>query len=280
MASKIKILFATDFSPATRKVTKLIKCLQSKFAGDIAFIHVIPSKWKEFLSNGFCKKEALQRLETWQQEVSKTINKNNLYIEYGNAADKIVDLSQQLKVDLIVIGGKGIDKQSRYKTGTTVESVVRYAKQSVWVCKTAKIKKILCGIDGSDNSATALNEAIKLGRLFSASLRLVFVISAIDFNPLGMEEEEVDKKEEEYRQQRIRETQEFLKKFDFTGIHVNQHFLWGTPANVILDMAEDFSQDLIIIGAKGHSLLHHVLIGSTAEKILRHSPCSLLVVRR
>lgn len=279
MTKKIKILFATDFSPATRKVTELLKFLQIKISLEISFIHVIPSRWKEFLSNGLCKKSALQRLETWQQEISKFVDKNKLYVEYGNAADAIVHLSQQLKSDLIVIGGMGLDKKGRYKTGATVESVVRYAKQSVLVCKTPSVKKILCGIDGSDNSAAALTEAIKICNLFSASLRLVFALSKIDFNPLGMEEDEIEKQEEMYRKQKIRETEEFLKRFDFTGIHVEQHFLWGDPANVILDMAEDFSQDLIVVGAKGHSLLHYVLIGSTTEKILRHAPCSLLVVR-
>lgn len=37
--------------------------------------------------------------------------------------------------------------------------------------------------------------------------------------------------------------------------------------------------DYSVVGAKGHSKLHQVLMGSTAEKILRYSPCSLLVAR-
>lgn len=202
-----------------------------------------------------------------------------MYVEYGNAADAIIHLSQQLQPDLIVVGSKGLGNNGRYKTGTTVESVVRYAKQSVLICKTSSIEKVLCGIDGSDNSAAALNESIKICNLFSASLRLVLVLSKVDFNPLDMDEDEIEKQEEKYRQQKISETENFLKQFDFTGIHVDQHFLWGDPANVILDMAEDFNQDLIVVGAKGHSLLHYVLIGSTTEKILRHAPCSLLVIR-
>lgn len=280
MAEKRKVLFATDFSPATKKVTELVKFLQSKLSLDISFIHVIPSRWKEFLSNGLCKKSALQRLETWQQEISNHVDKSMLHVEYGNAADAIVHLSEQITSDLIVIGGKDQDKKGRYKTGTTVESVVRYAKQSVLVCKKPSIEKILCGIDGSDNSAAALTEALALCKLFSTDLRLVLVLSRIDFNPMGMEDNEIEKREETYRQEKINEIEAFLKRFDFTGIHFEQHFLWGDPASVILDMAEDFDQDLIVVGAKGHSLFHYVLIGSTTEKILRHSPCSLLVVRK
>lgn len=279
MKNNLKILFATDFSPMTRMITALVKQLQEKISCDISFVHVIPSRWKEFFSSGLCKKSALQRLQTWQKEVSKNADKKKLHVEYGNAADIIVHLSEQLKSDLIIIGGKGLDKQGRYKTGATVESVVRYAEQSILVCKAPTIERILCGIDGSENSAAALNEAIKLCNLFSASLRIVFVLSTINFNPLGMEEKEIEIKEEKYRQKEVEGIQEFLKKFDFTGVQVEEHFLWGTPANVILDMAEDFNHDLIVVGAKGQSALRHVLIGSTAEKVLRHAPCSLLVVK-
>lgn len=278
MRERVKILFATDFSPAAKRATELVKFLQSQLSCEIVFIHVIPSRWKEFWSSGLYKKAAYQRLETLQQEMSQEADRDKLHIEYGNAADVIVHLSEQLRTDLLVIGGKGLDQQGRYKTGSTVESVVRHSKQSVLVCKTSSIQKILCGIDGSANSASALNEAIRLCNIFSATLQLVFVLSKVDFNPLGMDEDEIQKQEEKYRQQKIAEMQGFLKQFDFTGIQAAEHFLWGIPANVILDMAEDYNQDLIVVGAKGHSLLHHVLVGSTTEKILRHTPCSLLVV--
>lgn len=57
------------------------------------------------------------------------------------------------------------------------------------------------------------------------------------------------------------------------------HYPWGIAAHVILDTAEDFSYDLIVIGAKGHSLLYNILIGSITGKIFRPAPCSLLVVK-
>jgi hypothetical protein len=67
MTQPIKLLFATDFSPSSRTVSALIKKIQTKNECDISFIHVIPSRLKDWLSNGLYKKSILQRLEIWQK---------------------------------------------------------------------------------------------------------------------------------------------------------------------------------------------------------------------
>jgi len=53
----------------------------------------------------------------------------------------------------------------------------------------------------------------------------------------------------------------------------------GRPADVICKTAADEKADAIIIPTQGHSGLKHALLGSVAEKVVRHAPCSVLVVR-
>jgi nucleotide-binding universal stress UspA family protein len=53
----------------------------------------------------------------------------------------------------------------------------------------------------------------------------------------------------------------------------------GRPADVICKTAADEKADAIIIPSHGHSGLKHALLGSVAEKVVRHAPCSVLVVR-
>ncbi|MDZ4403583.1 universal stress protein [Prosthecobacter sp.] len=53
----------------------------------------------------------------------------------------------------------------------------------------------------------------------------------------------------------------------------------GRPADVICQSAADEKADAIIIPTHGHSGLKHALLGSVAEKVVRHAPCSVLVVR-
>ena len=53
----------------------------------------------------------------------------------------------------------------------------------------------------------------------------------------------------------------------------------GEPAREILRVAKEQLSDLIVVGAKGSTPLGRILLGSTAEFVLNHSPCSVLLIR-
>ena len=53
----------------------------------------------------------------------------------------------------------------------------------------------------------------------------------------------------------------------------------GTPAEVIVDTAQELNCDLIVMGTRGHSALADALIGSTAKWVVRNSPMPVLVIR-
>ena len=54
----------------------------------------------------------------------------------------------------------------------------------------------------------------------------------------------------------------------------------GNPADAIVRTAEDLEVDLIVMATHGHTGLQHVLLGSVAEKVVRHAPCPVLTVRQ
>lgn len=276
---KLKILLATDFSPRSRNTLKLIPVFQKAYKLQVVFVHIIKSFWKDWWSIGLYKKEAIQRLKIWQQEAVGKSNPNNLLIEYGNPGDLIIHCAKLMNVNIILLGGQNNLESDRYKTGATLESVVRCADQCVFISKKPTITNVLCGIDGSEYSKKSLLKAIDLCQHFSAKLSIVYVVPQFKDIPLVIEDEELEKRENVYKDEKVNEIKKFLMQFDLSKIAVKQYFPWGIPAHVLLDMAEDFEHDLIVMGAKGHSLLHHVLLGSTTEKVLRHTPCSLLVVR-
>lgn len=53
----------------------------------------------------------------------------------------------------------------------------------------------------------------------------------------------------------------------------------GAPWHEITTAAQECEADLIIIATHGHTGLKHPLLGSTAERVVRHAPCPVLVVR-
>jgi nucleotide-binding universal stress UspA family protein len=55
--------------------------------------------------------------------------------------------------------------------------------------------------------------------------------------------------------------------------------LWGNPAIDICRIAEEHHADLIVTSTHGRTGLAHLFMGSVAERVVRHAPCSVLVVR-
>ncbi|EHM10392.1 universal stress protein UspA-like protein [Thermanaerovibrio velox DSM 12556] len=55
--------------------------------------------------------------------------------------------------------------------------------------------------------------------------------------------------------------------------------LFGDPAEQIIEYAKKESMDLIVLGYKGHSTLENIIVGSTASKVARYAPCSVLIYR-
>lgn len=62
------------------------------------------------------------------------------------------------------------------------------------------------------------------------------------------------------------------------GIAVHTRIATGIPSEELLAAAEAEDSDLVVVGTKGKSGLAHVLLGSTAERIIRTAPCPVLAV--
>ncbi len=280
MKQPAKLLFATNFSPAARVALEALQKLQEHYQLNVNFIYVITSFWKDWLTSGQYETEARQRLETWQRKLEhiKENHKHELFVEKGNSADNILKIANTINPDLIFLGSGKSSKHGRYHTSYTAESVVKNAKQSVWLCKTNKIGRILCAVDGSKNSAKALKEALEIAKVFNAKMCIAHVLHRVDV-ALGMSDEELRRAEEKYKAEVVDKLQNFYMDFDFESVQPEFMYPWGNPAKIILDLAEDHDKDLIVMGAKGQSGVRNVLMGGTASRILRHAPCSLYVVR-
>ncbi|ATL29342.1 Universal stress protein UspA-related nucleotide-binding proteins [Streptomyces formicae] len=63
------------------------------------------------------------------------------------------------------------------------------------------------------------------------------------------------------------------------GITVAGEVRAGHPAQELVRAAEEHEADLIVVGHSGHSSVWGRFLGATAEKISRHAPCSVLIVR-
>lgn len=141
------------------------------------------------------------------------------------------------------------------------------------------IKSILVPTDFSPESEKALAYAVPLARAFGARLILLHVVEPIatpDFAksfPLAMEN---DRRMADGKRHLERVARDIGIEPKLLGRIVVRY---GRSFNEIADAARLLKADLIVISTHGYTGLKHALLGSTTERVVRHAPCPVLVVR-
>ena len=148
------------------------------------------------------------------------------------------------------------------------------------------LKTVLVPTDFSENSKKALIYAVRLAQRNDSSLILFHAFELPEFvrqRPPdfsgGFNEEEMKLFDDARR--RCEERPVTLSR-DLQGCNVKietAHRL-GTPYEEIIKVARERGVDLIIIATHGYTGLEHFLLGSTTERVVRVSPCPVLVVRQ
>jgi nucleotide-binding universal stress UspA family protein len=146
------------------------------------------------------------------------------------------------------------------------------------VRKTLQIRNVLVPTDFSPPSLEAIQFALPLIKRFGADLHLGHVfasdypITALVAMPLVLPEVEIN-------QSVRRHLKSVAKKYSIELRRENLHALKGRPFEEICRLARRISIDLIVIATRGNTGFKHLLLGSTAERVVRYSPCPVLVVR-
>jgi nucleotide-binding universal stress UspA family protein len=131
---------------------------------------------------------------------------------------------------------------------------------------------ILVPLDFSGKSRQALSYAVPLALKFSARIHLVHVLPT----PPKAEAHDLPRRRQ-LALRRLGETAELLLP---PRLRDENAVLTGKPAAEILALAEKNNIDLIVLTTKGRTGLKRVLVGSTAEYIMRHASCPVMSVRR
>lgn len=136
-------------------------------------------------------------------------------------------------------------------------------------------KTILVPVDFSEPSVEAIRTALELVN-DPASVHVLHVLDEIEHTAPAVLFGEFD---EPARKQRAGEfLSEFLKRHELTGL--TELVQVGNPGIVISDYAKQSGAELVVMPSHGHHGLRRILLGSVAERVLRHAECPVLVLRR
>jgi nucleotide-binding universal stress UspA family protein len=141
-----------------------------------------------------------------------------------------------------------------------------------------KVKTVVVPIDFSPESKKALRYASSLAAGCGAALRLVHVVEPGSFvNDLA--NVAVIRDDKEVAQDAAVRLQCLAQDEVEELIPVQAEVRIGKPYHEIVSIAKTLGADLIVIATHGYTGLKHALLGSTAERVVRHAPCPVLVVR-
>jgi len=142
---------------------------------------------------------------------------------------------------------------------------------------------ILVATDFSDISDEALRAAALYAKTFHSRVLVAHVFDptpnvppVVWSRPDLLERSIRVEIEEAIRETLTAKTAELLKEVPEVELSVIQH---PSAGRAIVEMAEDEGADLVILGSHGRSGLSRAFLGSVAERVVRHAPCPVLVVR-
>jgi len=142
--------------------------------------------------------------------------------------------------------------------------------------------KILIPCDFSEQAINAFRLAIDMAHASNVEIHLLNVIELPIMHddvltPMPSFDETLLKELSERAETKFTELKEDYAKEHVT---INTKIEFGPIVSSVLDYLREHIVTLVIMGTKGVSGLQEVLIGSTAEKIVRHAPCPVTVVKK
>ena len=208
----------------------------------------------------------------------------------GNVTGEIIDYGVRTGTGLAVVGSHGRRGFKQFLLGSVAFKLVTYAPFSVLIVRPVRamgaagdgpsgILRVLVATDGSEQSNAAIAQFAELAGKRWCTIKVVTVLELVTAFRMDIRQ----RLSESWRQRKAGARQylkEIAETIDPLAVEVETQVLEAANASeTILDAADDFGADLILVGGTGKGRIGRVLLGSVASRIARHARCSVWVGR-
>ena len=293
------LLVAMDFSTSSLQAIEFALPLAKRFGADLHMVHVLEPDFSLAAMGAMPliipEPEVRRHLNEVARKYGLDLRRGNIHSLKGRPFEEICRLARDSRMDLIVIATRGNTGLKHLALGSTAERVVRYSPCPVLVVRGAvekkksgrngrtetvlTLKKIIAPIDFSECSMKGLTYAKTLAKDFGAklvllhSVRLNYYVTSDEYArhdfPMLLQQEEKAARGQ---------MRDLIRQTDWDGIEIESSVQIGHAGDEICLWARELAADLIVTATHGRTGLKHVLLGSTAEYIVRHASCPVLVV--
>ena len=143
-----------------------------------------------------------------------------------------------------------------------------------------KLKRILVPVDFSPSSEKAIHYALSFAEQFKAKVTLLNVVEpAVYPTEMGIVPIEIESLHRSMQNSAREKLAGLAAERIPAPFRSNALVRVGRPHKEITNLAKELKSDLIVIATHGYTGLKHAVMGSTAERVVRHAPCPVLTVR-
>ena len=303
------ILVPLDFSGQSRQALACAVPLARAQGAKISLVHVVqPAAAMGTLPDGNAfiavnagglVTQAEAHLSDLAVELLPAEVRGQTLVREGNAAYEIIAAAEERKADLIALSTHGHSGLARVMLGSTAEAVVRHAhcpvltvrrqpgasamrvlsEQKAVYPERLPWRRVLVPLDFSLTSLRALDVAVPLARASGALCYLLHVIETVS-QTAGMDGAMLAVPMPVSGQTAQDGLSRVKQRFVPATLDAPLLVGLGGAANVILETAAEREIDLIVLSTHRRTGLKRMLLGSTAEQVVRHARCPIFVARR
>jgi len=295
----LRVLWATDGSDASRAAMPLLRHLVLPATERLTVLSVAPQSMisgarpdPAFLMRitPAARRRALLESEDEAQQAATELDPSGIELEaiarWGNPIEEVLRVSRTSRADLVVMGAKGHSNLGLILLGSVSQGVVQHSNRPVLVARPGshELRKVLIGYDGTAHARRSVAFLDRLSLPPDVAIRLVYVVEPFSvpggtpaFRRRAMEE--AQHLAEGRQADAERALASLADAMRAQGKRVETAVLTGAAGAQLDEAARDYDADLMVVGSRKPSPESHYLLGTTAEKLVRHSHVSVLVVR-
>jgi nucleotide-binding universal stress UspA family protein len=285
-----QVMVGTDFSDSSERAVVVAKRVAQRLGGHVTVVHVYkPGPFYQGIFPGSSDELEERIAETAQKELDALaarslsgVSADVVAVSSRSAADAFCDEAARVNADLCVVGTHGRAGVERFFIGSVAEKIVRHAPCDVLTvppdaeAPVPFVDRVLLATDFSDTAMKAAEAASSIAVAGTEFLCVhVFDDTIPVVLPSGGFESTAQTSERLARELENWQSQVFGSERSVTG----EIIAGGNADAALTQRASEWKAELIVVGSRGRSAVAHLLIGSVAERTIRHAPCAVLCVR-
>lgn len=295
-----KILLATDGSGEAGRAARLAATLAGRLDSELHVVYVepLPDPYafpeSAIVDPNFRERmreraagDAEQRLQEEAVKIQALGEVAGTYARSGRPDAEIVGVAEELGAGLVVVGSRGLGPIRRAVMGSVSGSVARHAHGAVLVVREDgredAMGPIVLAVDGSEESKLAADAAAEISKATGSPVHLIYVMPT-ESRLLGHHSYSRDVKRQLMEDAKA-EARRFLdsraEEVRSAGGETAQTYLGvGRPDEEIVELAEEISAGMVVIGSRGLGGVRRALMGSVSDSVMRHAHCPVMIVRK